>query len=159
MRKTVVKAAACLALLALIAAPSPALAGPASDAVKEFYSPVGFEPDPDIRDRFVDPAKTIFEQHDKSTNNGDDVGCIDFVLAVDAQDFDQSVVDKTLKLTETVSGDDATVTARARLFPGGDDAPRQIRWFLKNVGGAWKVADIQSMTNDWKLSEFDCNRG
>lgn len=133
-----------------------AAAGPASDAVKTFYAPVGFEADPAMRDRFVDPAKSVFEQYDKSSANSEEVGCIDFVLAIDAQDYDQGELDRTLKLAETVSGNEATVMATFSLFPDSPEAARSIEWSLKKVGAEWKVSDIVSKANGWRLSSFDC---
>jgi hypothetical protein len=138
-----------------VLAPAAAHAGPASDAVKFFYSPAGYEPDPKVRDRFVDPAKAKFEENDKIAAGGE--ACIDWMLGVDAQDFDQAELDKTLKLTETVTGDTAAVDATFSLLPGGDaDSKREVVWSLKKVGADWKVSDIESKTNDWKLSELKC---
>jgi len=146
-----------LLALALGLATEACWAGPASDAVRRFYQPeVGFEPDLALRDHFVDPAKSIFEKNDRLSNNGDEIGCIDFVLAIDAQDLDQDEIDRTLKLTEKATGDTAVVTATFRLFPGEEGYPREIVWDLRQVDGAWKVADIASITNDWRLSEFSC---
>ncbi len=136
-------------------APAPALAGPASDAIRFFYDEPTFEPDPSVRDHFVDPAKTQFERNDAMASGGD-AGCIDWVLAIDGQDFDEATLKKTLKLDETVNGDGAQVTATFTLFPTGEKSDREIVWSLKQVDGEWKVSDIESKTNDWKLSELDC---
>ena len=143
--------AAAIALL-----PGLAAAGPASDLVKSFYAPVGFEADPANRDKFVAPARDIFDQADKSATPGE-VGCIDFVLAIDAQDFDQGEIDRTLKLDEKISGDSAAVKATFNVFPDDPDSKRSIDWTLRKVGGLWKIADIASKSSDWRLSEFDCN--
>lgn len=143
-------------LAALLLATGPAVAGPASDAVKFFYSPVKYEPDPDLRARFTAPATTLFEQNDRAVVKNEGLGCIDFSPGIDGQDFDDATVAKTLKLTEDVNGDTAKVTARFTLFPEGDDAQREMVWTLKNVGGKWLVSDLQSVTNDWTLSEFTC---
>jgi hypothetical protein len=128
----------------VLLAPAAATAGPTSDAVRFFYDEPTFEPDPSVRDHFVDPAKTRFEQNDALSSDGD-AGCIDWVLAIDAQDYDDATLKKTLKLDETVNGDEATVTATFTLFPSGDDSSREIVWSLKEVDGDWK-----------KLSELDC---
>jgi hypothetical protein len=136
--------------------PTAALAGPASDAVRFFYDEPTFEPDPSVRDHFVDPAKTKFEQNDALSGDGD-AGCIDWVLAIDAQDFDDATLKKTLKLEESVNGDEAEVEATFTLFPDDKDtSTRDVLWTLKDVDGDWKVADIESKTSDWKLSELDC---
>jgi hypothetical protein len=143
---------ALAALLALSAVP--ALAGPASDAVRFFYVPVKWEADPEFRDRFTGPAKKLFDLNDKMPEG--EIGCIDFGPGIDGQDYDDATIKKTLKLAEEVSGDQATVTARFTLFPEGDDSAREIQWVLAKEGGKWKIADIVSVTSGWKLSELEC---
>jgi hypothetical protein len=130
-----------------------AFAGPASDAVKFFYAPDANETDPANRGRFTDPAASKLAEYDRSAEGGE-LGCIDWVMAIDAQDVNEEELARTLKLEEKVSGDDATVTARFKLFPTPDDAERSVIWTLKKVGGAWKVADIA--TADWALSKLEC---
>jgi hypothetical protein len=140
---------------AIVAVATPALAGPASDFVRSFYTEIEDAADPSYRDKFVDPAKTKLDQNDKTPEG--DVGCIDGDLALDAQDFDGDVVKKTLKLDEKVSGDTATVTADFKLFDDNQpDSKRQVLWSLKKVRGGWKVADIADAADAWKLSELDC---
>ena len=58
-----------------------------------------------FRDRFVDPARAKFEENDAQSSNGEEVGCIDFVLAIDAQDYDEKVLAKTLEISEDVRAD------------------------------------------------------
>ena len=145
-----------LLALALSLAALPAFAGPASDAVRFFYTPEADVTDPALRDRFIDPALAKFKQDDKLSNGGTEIGCIDFALQYDAQDLDDAEMARTLKLTEDVKGDKATVTAKFNLFPTGEEAGRSIVWSLKQVGGAWKIADIASGSGDWKLSDFEC---
>jgi hypothetical protein len=144
MRLTVLLAALATAL------PAVAFAGPASDAVKFFYVPeVKFEADAQYRDR-----------NDQATKkNPDQVACIDFDPGLDAQDFDQKTVTKTLKLAEKLDGDNAEVTASFSLFPEGDDAKREMAWSLKKIDGKWKISDIASKTSDWKLSALECVAG
>jgi hypothetical protein len=144
-----------------IAAPVAALAGPASDAVKFFYVPeVKFEADAQYRDRFTEPVTKLFDLNDQVTKkNPDQVACIDFDPGLDAQDFDQKTLSKTLKLAEKVDGDSAEVTASFDLFPEGDDMRREMHWSLKKIDGKWKIADITSKTNDWTLSKLDCMAG
>lgn len=146
----------CLAALFAFAA-FPAFAGPASDAVRFFYVPVRWEADPQFRDRFVEPAKTLFDLNDKAPEG--EIGCVDFGPGIDAQDYDDATIKKTLKLDEQVDGDGATVTARFQLFPEGEGAEREMRWTLRNVGGAWKIADIESVSSGWRLSELNCFLG
>lgn len=143
--------------VALFAAP--AFAGPASDAVRYFYSPEVSISDPQNRDRFVDPALAQLAADDRLSDGGTEIGCIDFAMQYDAQDLDDEEVAKTLKLTEMVAGDTAEVTAEFRLFPGDESSRRSILWSLRNVGGAWKIADIASAGGDWRFSEFDCAGG
>lgn len=142
--------------LILSAIALPAIAGPASDAVRYFYSPEVNDLDPANRSRFTDPALAKLAEYDKSSSDGTEVGCIDWVLALDAQDFDDAELAKSLKLEETVEGDKATVTARFRLF-ADDASSREIIWDMTKVDGAWKVADIASPASDWRLSALDCS--
>jgi hypothetical protein len=143
-----------LTLAFALSAPLSALAGAPADLVKSFYTPVGYEADPAVRDRFVDPARALFEKNDKASERGDI--CIDFVPSIDAQDLDQSVIDRTLKLVENVDGDAATVTASFDLFAGEDGSSRIILWSLAKVDGTWKVSDIASQTNGWTLGTLGC---
>ena len=132
----------------------PAFAGPASDAVKFFYADPGAEFEPANRDRFTDPAKSVLDANEKAEDKAE--LCIDFVLSINAQDYEQSEIDKTLKLNEEIFGEDATVTAYFTLFPGQADSEEIVIWTLKNVGGEWKVADLMSDGSNWVLSEFKC---
>ena len=151
MKPAVLLASAMLALTL-----TSAHAGDAAETVRSFYSDVEFEADPSFRDRFVDPARAKFEENDAQSSNGEEVGCIDFVLAIDAQDYDEKVLAKTLEISEEAGADAARVTAKFSLFENQPDSQREIVWSLKNVDGAWKVSDIESKTSDWKLSELDC---
>ncbi|WP_322418736.1 DUF3828 domain-containing protein [Mesorhizobium huakuii] len=155
MRRTVILAALATAL------PAAAFAGPASDAVRFFYVPaVKFEADAQYRDRFTEPVTKLFDLNDQATRkNPDQVACIDFDPGLDAQDFDQKTVSKTLKLSEAVDGGVAEVTATFNLFPEGDDSRREMVWSLKKVDGKWKVSDIASKTSDWTLSKLECMAG
>ncbi|HEY4192226.1 MAG TPA: DUF3828 domain-containing protein [Mesorhizobium sp.] len=152
MRLSLLLAAFC------VCSPGVALAGPASDAVRFFYIPqVRFEADASYRERFTEPVTKLFELNDAAIRkNPDQLACIDFDPGLDAQDFDQASVGKTLKLSEAVSGDSAEVTATFDLFAEGEDAKREMVWSMKKIGGAWKVADIASRSNGWKLSQLDC---
>jgi hypothetical protein len=151
-----------LFLVALsILSPMAAVAGPASDAVKFFYTPeVKFEADAQYRSRFTEPVTKLFELNDAAiAKNPDQLACIDFDPGLDAQDFDQATIDKTLKLSEQVDGDTAQVTAAFNLFPGDDDPGREMLWSMKKIDGKWKIADIASQSNNWKLSELGCMAG
>jgi hypothetical protein len=149
-----------LVLLALPLA-TPAFAGPASDAVRFFYVPeVRFEPDAQYRARFTEPVTRLFELNDQAIRNNPDVlACIDFDPGLDAQDFDQKTLSKTLRLVEALDGEEGTVTATFNLFPDGDVAAREMIWSVRKVDGMWKIADIASRTNGWTLSQLECMTG
>ncbi|SDA67451.1 DUF3828 domain-containing protein [Mesorhizobium qingshengii] len=155
MRLTALSAALSIAL------PAAAFAGPASDAVKFFYVPaVKFEADEQYRDRFTEPVTKLFDLNDQATKkHPDEVACIDFDPGLDAQDFDQKSVSKTLKLSEKRDGDNAEVTASFSLFSEGDDSKREMVWSLKKIDGKWKISDIASKTSAWKLSALECMAG
>jgi len=150
-----------LAAVFSLAVPAAALAGPASNAVKFFYVPeVKFEADAKYRERFTEPVTKLFNLNDQAQKNKpDEVPCIDFAPGLDAQDFDQKTVAKTLKLSEAVDGDSAEVTATFSLFPEGDDSKREMVWSLKKLDGKWKVADIASKSSGWTLSALECMPG
>jgi hypothetical protein len=141
-----------LATALVLAMSGVAVGGEAADAVKPFYDRPGLELEPAERGRFVDPAKTVLDQNDAIKASGEGDGCLDPALPFDDSDYDLAEVTKTLKLTETVSGDDATVVAAFKVA----DGTARMEWKLKKVGGGWKVADIVSMTKDWALSQFNC---
>ncbi|MER8728925.1 DUF3828 domain-containing protein [Mesorhizobium sp. M0500] len=144
-----------------MAVPAAAFAGPAANAVKFFYVPsVKFEADAQYRDRFTAPVTKLFELNDNAAkNHPDEVPCIDFAPGLDAQDYDEKTVAKTLTLAETLDGDSAEVTATFNLFPEGDGSKRQMVWSLKKIDGQWKVADITSKTSGWTLSALECLAG
>jgi hypothetical protein len=144
-----------------IALPAAALAGPASNAVKFFYVPtVKFEADAQYRSRFTEPVTKLFDLNDQAAkNHPDEVPCIDFDPGLDAQDFDQKSISKTLKLAEAVNGDSAEATATFNLFPEGEGTKREMVWSLKKIDGKWKISDIASKTSDWKLSALECMAG
>ncbi|CAM5641148.1 hypothetical protein MAUB1S_11037 [Mycolicibacterium aubagnense] len=149
-----------LLALSVLMYPGSALAGPASDAVMFFYSPVKFAADPQFRDRFTDPVIKLFQLNDAAIKkHPDEVACIDFDPSLDAQDYDDKSVADSLKLAEAIDRDKATVTASFNLFSEGDDSKREMVWELRQVDGSWKVADIASKSNSWKLSELGCSGG
>jgi hypothetical protein len=149
---------ALLAAAILALASKPALAGDAEDFVRGFYTHIDLESDAGYRDEFVDPARAKLDAADKLSKGGqEEVPCIDAFLALDAQDYDEKTVARTLKLEEQVSGDDATVTAKFSIFDDGQaDSQREIVWLLEKVGGRWKISDIDSKTGSGKLSEMEC---
>jgi hypothetical protein len=136
----------------LLLASGAAIAGEAADAVKPFYDRPGLELEPAERGRFVDPAKSVLDQNDAIKASGEGDGCLDPALPFDDSDYDPAEVAKTLQLAETVSGGEAKVLATFKV----SDGMARLEWKLRNVDGAWKVADIVSMTKDWALSQFNC---
>jgi hypothetical protein len=129
-----------------------AFAGEATDAVRPFYERPGLELEPAERGRFVDPAKKVLDQNDAIRAEGSDEGCLDPALPFDDTDFDHAAVMTSLQLSEAVKEDSADVLATFTTLEG----PARIEWKLKKVDGAWKIADLVSMTKDWALSEFNC---
>jgi hypothetical protein len=150
-----------LATALSIAWPAAAFSAQAADAVKFFYLPViKFEADAQYRSRFTEPVTKLFDLNDQAAkNHPDEVPCIDFDPGLDAQDFDQNSVSKTLKLAEAVDGDSAEVTATFNLFAEGEDSKREMVWSLRKIDGQWKIADIASKTSGWTLSGLECLAG
>lgn len=137
--------------------PTTAFAATPSEAVAFFYSPVQYLPDIELRDRFTDPVRTLFEQNDKAIENEQELACFDFSPAIDAQDVDEDELKRTLSLKEAITGDTAQVTASFALFPDGDpEGKREMLWTLKQINGAWLVSDLESLGAKWKLSDVKC---
>ena len=129
-----------------------AAAGPASDIVKPFYTgKIGMEASEAMRHLYTEPALSQFAGNDKAGDAGE-MGCIDVGLAVSAQDFDEDEIRRSIKLTEKVDGDRATVIARFRNFR----QPTEVEWSLRRIGGKWLIADIADRAAGWRFSEFDC---
>jgi hypothetical protein len=147
-----------LLIVALTFFPASAFAGTPTEAVAFFYAPVQYLPDIELRDRFTDPAKGVFELNDKAVANDQEVSCFDFSPAVDAQDYDEAELAKTLQLTESVSADMATVTAKFTLFASAPvgEGQQEMLWSLRQVDGAWLVSDLESITGKWRLSDIKC---
>ncbi len=134
-------------------ATAPALAQAPADLVRPFYTGEHFETDPEIRDAFfAGAAAEMLAKNEKQQEIEEGVGCIDFSLAFDAQDYDQEETNRTLKLDETVSGDTSKVVARFDLF----GQPRVIDWTLAMTPLGWRITDIASPETGWRLSGFDC---
>jgi hypothetical protein len=128
-----------------------AQAGEAIDAVQPFYDHPGLELEASACNRFVDPARRILDLNDAIKKGGED-GCLDPALAFDDADEDPYQIAVTLKLSESIEGDLAKVVAAFK----ADGEVSRLEWKLKRVDGAWKVADIVSMSKDWALSQFNC---
>lgn len=141
-----------LVILSILATTTvPVAAGEPGDAVRYFYDDPGALTQPENRVRFTGPALDFLNAADAAWER-DETVCIDFGFAVDAQDYDEAEIAKTLTLDETVSGDDASVTAQFSNF----GQTTQIEWTLHNNGGSWLISDIASKTNGWRVSALSC---
>lgn len=140
----------CLAVLSVVAlAAGPAAAGEAGDVVKAFYDDPAALSDTDKRGLFTGPALAFLNASDAAWDR-DETVCIDFGFAVDAQDYDDAEIQRTLKLDETVSGDTASVIAQFDNF----GQPTRIEWTLSKDAGRWLVSDIASEANQWRVSDM-----
>lgn len=145
------KLKAGIAMVVLLAVSSPAFAATPTEAVMAFYDHVGLELDPAERDRFVDPAKAVFDGSERLKKSGEG-DCLDPHMPLDNVDAGAGEFRKSLKTLETIKGDEAKV-AVAFVAAG---APHRLQWQLRKLGGAWKVADILSITGEWALSQYHC---
>ncbi|MEP3435648.1 MAG: hypothetical protein ABJN75_02500 [Hoeflea sp.] len=142
-----------LLMLSVLAAAtaSPAIAGEPAEAVRFFYENLGGEAGPENRDRFTGPALDFLNAADAAWVR-DETNCIDFGLAIDAQDFDDAEIARTLKLDETIKGDTATVTAYFDNF----GLATSVEWTLQKDADSWLVSDIASPDNAWRVSAMTC---
>jgi hypothetical protein len=145
-----------VATLGLLCLAGPAVAGPPEDLVRIFYNDVPDISAPELRRHFVDPALSVLARDEEMKQREGEMGCLDFIVQIDGQDFDPAVVDRTLAFEEVIEGDKATVTASFESFEGAD-AKQRIVWSLLESDGAWKVADIASPGGDWRLGEMACD--
>lgn len=145
------KTLAALPVLFMIATAS-VLAGEPADAVRFFYDNLGAETQPENRDRFTGPALEFLNAADAAWER-DETNCIEFGFPVDAQDFDDAEIAKTLKLDETVNGDSADVKASFNNF----GQATQVEWSLTRTAAGWQVSDIASEANQWRVSRMTCD--
>jgi len=141
-----------LVVLSALALPSaPAFAGDPSEAVRYFYDHLGSETDLENRGLFTGPALDFLNAADAAWIR-DESNCIEFGFAIDAQDFDEAEIARTLKLDETVDGDTAHVVAQFDNF----GQSTKVEWMLSQSAAGWQVSDIASDTNDWRVSAMSC---
>ncbi|MGB8816872.1 MAG: hypothetical protein WCC66_03015 [Rhizobiaceae bacterium] len=135
----------------LATAAAPAFAETPTEAVSFFYKDPGSELSPENRDRFIGKAKEMLDlsSMDEESESGP---CVNFMLSLGAQDFDEVELEKSLVFAEAIAGDQATVKATFEFF----DEPGEIIWSLERAGETWKISDIASTKDDWKLSTLDC---
>ncbi len=129
-----------------------AFAAQPMDTVKPFYSDPGSELGTENLDKYTGKAYDVMKAANDASSDG---ACIDFMMSVDAQDFDEDVLKKTLDVNEALAGDQATVWATFKLFKEDTDA-KEIDWEMEKVDGVWKIADIYPKDKSWKLTTFDC---
>ena len=137
-------------VFALLATPVVAAETP-TETVRRFYDRPGIETDDSMRGLFVDPALTKLNQDEAIRKSGQG-GCLDPGLAVDNAAPDPAEIASSLKLAESVSGEEAKVIAGFTV--AGD--PHRMEWKLKRVDGQWKIYDLLSVTGEWALSQFGC---
>ena len=135
------------------AAWQPAFAGGPSDAVRFFYDDIGSETLPENRDLFIARAREQLDANERAEEGGEGA-CVDFVMAIDAQDYDEAEIARTLTLSEAFSRGDAVVSAEFMVF----GEPHLVQWILMDEDGddSWKVADIAAPNSGWRLSDMEC---
>ncbi len=141
-----------LFMLSLIFVSSTAFAAQPMDVVTPFYSDPGSELGAENLDKYTGKANEVMKLSTDSTNDG---ACIDFMMSLDAQDFDDDVLKKSLNITEALAGDQATVVATFKLFKD-DKEEKEIDWEMEKVDGAWKIADIYPKDKSWQLTKMEC---
>lgn len=137
--------------IAIVLLSAPAFAGGPLEAVKPFYDRIGLELDPAERSRFVDPAKAILDARDRLEKSGQGE-CLDANMPLDNADYDKAELDSGLKLSDAEDGDNAIVVAS--FIASG--TPHRMQWKLTKIDGQWKIADLLSVTNEWALSQYQC---
>jgi len=78
--------------------------------------------------------------------------CLDPDMALDNAAADGKQIAASLKTLEAVNGDQAKVVVAFV----EDGKPHRLEWKLKKVDGAWKIADLLSVTGEWELSQYQC---
>jgi hypothetical protein len=131
-------------------APQPAPGSPTA-LVKPFYEHFGSELDPARRGDFTDPARKVLDDAEALRESGQGE-CLDPNMALDNAAADEAQIAASLKTLEAVNGDQARVVVAFV----EDGKPHRLEWKLKRVGGAWKVADLLSVTGEWELSQYQC---
>lgn len=132
--------------------PSPAATpGSPTALVKPFYERFGLELDPAQRANFIDPARKVLDDNDALRTSGQGE-CLDPNMALDNAAADKDQVAASLKTLESVNGDQAKVVVAFV----EDGQPHRLEWKLRKVDGAWKIADLLSVTGEWELSQYQC---
>jgi len=141
------------------AAPPAATAAPAAPPapgsptalIKPFYERFGLELDPAQRGNFTAPAKKVLDDDEALRKSGQGE-CLDPNMALDNAAADAGQIAASLKTLEAVDGDRAKVVVAFV----EDGKPHRLEWKLERQGGAWKIADLLSVTGEWALSQYQC---
>ncbi|KQT45110.1 hypothetical protein ASG43_12450 [Aureimonas sp. Leaf454] len=145
-----------VAVLLALSVIHPALAEGAAETVRGFYAPTVWNPlESEDVSGLTGPALALFRRSAELSAQAGEMGCVDFVVTVGGQDYDEEEIATTIE-TEVTGRDDAgdtEVTARFQLF----GERREMRWTMREDGDRWKVADLESPDDDWKLSTLPCN--
>ena len=140
-------------LFAFMLAASPASAGEPSDLVKRFY-----DRQLDLFDAETASAHTggslqaFLDELAIFSRENPDYPCVDFDPLINAQDYDEEELARTLKLEEEAGDEAAVVTASFGIF----GETRSVIWNLNKSDGSWKVTDIASGDGDWRFSDMIC---
>lgn len=144
---------ACHAIWLAAALSSEVLAADATptEVVRKYYANVGLLRDQAARSDFIDPARAVLDAADRleQTEGG---SCLDPNMVLDAPAYDAAELSSSLKLTEAISGDKARVVVTFTIF----GEPRRMQWMLGKVDGAWRIADLFSVIQEWSLSMYQC---
>ena len=141
-----------LLTLSFTLAASVAFAAQPMDTVKPFYADPGSELGAENLDKYTGKAYDVMKLSNDPSADG---ACIDFMMSLDAQDFDEDVLKKSLNITEALAGDQATVVATFKLFKE-DTEDKEIDWEMEKVDGVWKIADIYPKDKSWQLTKMEC---
>ena len=138
-----------LLTLCFTLASSAVFAAQPMDTVKPFYADPGSELAAENLDKYTGKAYDIMKLASEPTEDG---ACIDFMMSLDGQDFDEAELKKTLDITEALAGDYGTVVATFDLFKD----KKEIDWEMEKVDGVWKIADIYPKDKSWQLTKMEC---
>lgn len=127
------------------------------------YNPLADEP---VGAKMTGKALKVLKKSEKESIEGEGAGCIDWVLTVNAQDWDDATVRRTLEVKEEpgATGDAAKVTASLIGYefdgiPADQQTRTVIEYDLRKVDGAWRIADMAARENAnseelWRLSKL-----
>lgn len=127
------------------------VAGSPLALIRPFYEHIGSELDLAGRSHFIDPAKAVLDASEALEKSGQGE-CLDPNMALDNAPADKTEIDKSLRMLETISTDDARVVV-AFVEAG---SPHRLEWKLRQVAGEWKISDLLSVTGEWSLSQYQC---